>query len=310
MKKQRFIGITVVMAFVFSMAIFSIQARAKENAVFHVQSAEVKEDGTISVSVYLTDTADVGGIDAELVYDASKVTYVGSGLGNSFLDGYGETTHLPDSSTVKCVLIYPEAKKAHGELMYAAFQLNGAESYQPEFRVVDFLDGSDEIQPIPYSITYQQADGNWTDTQDVSGKKAEEEITAEARMAYGAEGDPDRRKEKTAAGEKSAEELMEDSGHKSESEEDDLKKEKDGEGGKEEEKEEKGEKREDPGNEKDKIEKPENGNGNSGNDEIKEDEKIAGKENKPGKNYVLPAFLGAAGILAAITAVCLKRRKK
>ena len=94
MKKQRFIGITVIMAFVFSMAIFSIQARAKENAVFHVQSAEVKEDGTISVSVYLTDTADVGGIDAELVYDASKVIYVGSGLGNSFLDGYGETTHM------------------------------------------------------------------------------------------------------------------------------------------------------------------------------------------------------------------------
>ncbi len=165
---------------------FPLCARAEESAVFHVQASEKQADGTIRVSVYLTDTANLGGVEAELVFDPDKVTYVDSGLGESFKEGYGETNCNAGSNTIKCVTVYPESKTAHGELMYATFQLNGIESYQPEFRVVNMLDSSEEINPIPYTITYQQADGSWTDVQDTSGTVAEESVIAQAKESYGA----------------------------------------------------------------------------------------------------------------------------
>lgn len=188
----------------------AVHVKAADNAVFHVQSSEVKEDGRIRVSVYMTDTDYMGGIDAELVYDPSQVTYVASGLGKTFTDGYG-TTHCDEAtSTVKCVAVYPEAKSAHGELMYAIFQLNGVSSYQPQFQVVDLLDASVEIQPIPYSITYQQADGSWADTQDTSGNVAQASVIADARKTYGADKDQeDSYETELATEEKSAEELLE-----------------------------------------------------------------------------------------------------
>lgn len=172
-----------------------ISVNAEEAAVFHVQASEVRQDGTIRVSVYMTDTVELGGIDAELVYDPVKVTYVSSGRGRSFAGGFGETNCDEASSIVKCVTVYPDAKTAHGELMYAVFKLNGIESYQPEFRVIDLLDASVEIKPIPYTITYQQTDGSWTDTRDGSEKAADENVIAQALEAYGApedmEGRPD-----------------------------------------------------------------------------------------------------------------------
>lgn len=163
-----------------------IAARAEETAAFHVQASEVKEDGTIRVSVYLTDTENLGGIDAELVYDPGKVTYVSSGLGRSFTNGFGETNCDEASSTIKCVTVYQDAKAAHGELMYAVFKLNGIESYQPEFRVVDILDATVELNPVPYTITYQQADGSWTDARDTSEKAADENVITQALEAFGA----------------------------------------------------------------------------------------------------------------------------
>ena len=173
-----------------------VSAKAEEVAVFHVQASEVRPDGTIRVSVYMTDTTDLGGIDAELVYDPAKVTYVSSGRGNSFTGGFGQTNCDEATSTVKCVTVYPEAKTAHGELMYAVFKLNGIESYQPEFRVIDLLDASAEIRPIPYTITYQQTDGSWTDTRDDSEKAADGNVIVQALEAYGApedmEGRPDK----------------------------------------------------------------------------------------------------------------------
>lgn len=172
-----------------------VSVKAEEKAVFHVQASEVRKDGTIRVSVYMTDTAELGGIDAELVYDPAKVTYVSSGRGKSFAGGFGQTNCDEATSTVKCVTVYPDAKTAHGELMYAVFRLNGIESYQPEFRVVDLLDASAEIKPIPYTITYQQADGSFSDTRDGSEKAADENVIAQALEAYGApedlEGRPD-----------------------------------------------------------------------------------------------------------------------
>lgn len=159
---------------------------AEETAVFHVQASEVKEDGTIRVSVYLTDTENLGGIDAELVYDPGKVTYVSSGLGRSFTNGFGQTNCDEAASVIKCVTIYEDAKAAHGELMYAVFKLNGIESYQPEFRVIDMLDATAELNSVPYTITYQQADGNWTETRDTSETAADGSVIAQALEAYGA----------------------------------------------------------------------------------------------------------------------------
>lgn len=180
----------VIFAVIFSFMVGSlglpVAARAEEKAVFHVQASEVKEDGTIRVSVYLTDTENLGGIDAELVYDPGKVTYVSSGLGRSFTNGFGETNCDESTSTIKCVTVYQDAKVAHGELMYAVFKLNGIESYQPEFRVVDMLDATVELNPVPYMITYQQADGNWTDSRDTSEKAADGSVIAQALEAYGA----------------------------------------------------------------------------------------------------------------------------
>lgn len=176
----------VIFSFLAGICGFPMAVRAQETAVFHVQASEVKEDGTIRVSVYLTDTENLGGIDAELVYDPGKVTYVSSGLGRSFTNGFGETNCDEATSTIKCVTVYQDAKAAHGELMYAVFKLNGIESYQPEFRVVDMLDATTELNPVPYTITYQQADGNWTETRDISEKAADGSVIAQALEAYGA----------------------------------------------------------------------------------------------------------------------------
>ncbi len=183
----------IIAAVLLVFAWMPLPARAEETAEFHVQTAEVQEDGTIRVSVYLTNTVNLGGIDAELAYDPSKATYVDSGLGNSFTDGYGETNCVEEESIIKCVTVYTESKAAHGELMYAVFKLNGAESYQPEFRVVDMLDSSTDLNEIPYKITYQQADGKWADKQDASGKAAKPGVAAEAREAYGADEDQENR---------------------------------------------------------------------------------------------------------------------
>lgn len=184
--QEAVIFVMMIVSFMVGILGLPMEARAEETAVFHVQASEVKEDGTIRVSVYLTDTENLGGIDAELVYDPEKVTYVSSGLGRSFTSGFGETNCDEATSTIKCVTVYQDAKAAHGELMYAVFQLNGIESYQPEFRVVDMLDATVELNPVPYTITYQQADGNWTDTRDTSEKAADESVIAQVLEAYGA----------------------------------------------------------------------------------------------------------------------------
>lgn len=175
-----------IWAGVLSVLLIPQQVRAVETAVFHVQTADVQDDGTITVTVYMTDTTELGGVDAELVYDPSKVTYVDSKIGQGFTDGISDINHLPDKATVKCLVIYPDTKTAHGELMQVTFQLADTESYQPELRIIDLVDGSLDIQPIPYMITYQQADGSWTDTQDISGIAADKSVIAEAKRLYSA----------------------------------------------------------------------------------------------------------------------------
>lgn len=179
------------------MCLLPFQVKAAESAVFHVQTADVQEDGTMTATVYMTDTTELGGVDAELVYDASKVTYVDSEIGEGFTDGIGDINHLADRTTVKCLVIYPETKTAHGELMHVTFKLNDAGAYQPEFKIIDLVDGSLEISPIPYTITYQQSDGSWKDTPDTSGIAADKSVIAEAKKSYGA-GDTENKSENSS----------------------------------------------------------------------------------------------------------------
>lgn len=204
MRKIRII-FCVIIGFL-AAAVFSFHAKAADNAVFHVQTADVQEDGTIVVTVYMTDTEDLGGVDAELIYDPAQAAYVSSELGEGFTDGIGETNHLAERAAVKCVVIYPEAKTAHGELMRAVFKLNGAASYQPQFQIVDLVDGSLDIVPIPYTVIYQQADGSWTDTPDVSGVAADKAVIAEAKKLYGAGGENGQNKEEKEEKEEEKEE--------------------------------------------------------------------------------------------------------
>ena len=166
---------------------FSVQAQ--EIADFHVQAAEMLEKDIMRVSVYLTGLTELGGVDAEIHYDPEKVTYISSGLGNSFTDGYGMTNCDEATNTVKCVVMFTGSKTAHGELMYVDFRLNTKEIFQPEFKVTEIVDSSIDIVPIPYTISYQHSDGSWTEERDVSGLQAERSVIEEALAAYGCESD-------------------------------------------------------------------------------------------------------------------------
>lgn len=165
------------------------EIHAEESAYFHVQTAEDMGDGTIRISVYLNGIKDLGGVEAELHYDPQKVSYVSSGIGNSFTDGIGVTNHVESDSMVKCVLAFTSSKDANGEMMYVVFKTNGVASYQPELVIKDVVDSSTEIVSIPYTIQYQQSDGTWSDTEDQTGKVAEEEVIKEAKAEFAAKTD-------------------------------------------------------------------------------------------------------------------------
>lgn len=182
-KKIRVFGIVIAAAF--WIACPGLTACAEEKAEFRVQAAEVAGDGTMSVSVYLTGTSNLGGVDVDVVYDPAKVRYISSRLGEGFSDGYGETHCIEQSSLIRCAVIYAGRKEAHGELINVKFQLNEGKAYQPELRVREVLDASNEVKDIPYTIVYQQSDGNWNMKQDTSGKKADKSIIMKEKEAYG-----------------------------------------------------------------------------------------------------------------------------
>lgn len=187
-KGMKFTGSAFILLF-FMMLAPIIPVKAEETAIFKVQASEVLEDGTIRVSVYLNEISNLGGIDAELVYEPDMLTYISSGLGKGFLDGYGTTHYDADTSTIKCIAIFQKAKSTQGEIMHAVFQLNNVESYQPEFRVVNLIDSSVELNSIPYIISYQQEDGSWADIQDKSNQRADDSVIQEAKNLYASEAD-------------------------------------------------------------------------------------------------------------------------
>ena len=189
-KKEIFEKIIFGICLFFTFCFFTVSdVQAEEKAEFHVQTAEEMEDGTIRVSVYLNGISDLGGVEAELHYDPEKVSYVSSGIGNSFTDGIGVTNHVESESIIKCVLAFTSSKNAAGEMMYAIFKPNNIASYQPELVIKDIVDSSAEIISIPYTIQYQQSDGTWSDLEDGSEQKAKQTVIEEARREFAAKED-------------------------------------------------------------------------------------------------------------------------
>lgn len=152
------------------------EVRAEDNAAFQVKAGVTGADNTIRISVWLTGVDNLGGVEVLMSYNPDKVTFVESNLGGDFLDGYGETNCIEEESVVKCVSVYPERKKADGELFYSVFRLKEGESYQPEIIVNELFDSSVDIHAIPYEITYQMADGEWSNVPDTSNEVASQEI--------------------------------------------------------------------------------------------------------------------------------------
>lgn len=190
MKKIRKLRI-VLLAILFLFQFEPMKFEASSAATFYVQTAAVLEDNTIEVCVYLDEVDDIGGIDLELVYDTEKVSFVSSSLGPSLQSSLSDIYHNEENGEIHYVIIYSNAKSAHGILLRATFQLKEGKSYQPQLLINDLLDNSIEINEIPYTITYQQADGTWLDTQDMSGQAADETVIEETLDKYGAPEDLD-----------------------------------------------------------------------------------------------------------------------
>lgn len=156
----------------------NMTAYAAELATITVHTAKVNNDGEITVSIYISNAANLGGVDATLSYDSEKVEYVSSEIGKSYKNNFGETNHIAEKNAVKFVSVYENAKNDNAELFSVRFKMkdNNAEVYQPTLEIVDLIDGSIEIHDIPYQIKYQQSNGAEIDTPDTSGTAASEEI--------------------------------------------------------------------------------------------------------------------------------------
>ena len=184
-------SIAILFVLLCGIVLSGINVQAQDSAVFRVQTAEVKENGTINVVIYLTGVSNLGAVDAELIYDPEKVSYVNARSGESLKSTYADIYHNKEKSLIKYVTLYTEPQQASGILMEATFQLQDGESYQPQLNVVDIIDNSGEIKDIPYSITYQQADGTWSETPDISEQKADVGVIEKTLETYGADADKD-----------------------------------------------------------------------------------------------------------------------
>lgn len=167
----------------------SIPTYADESAAFYVQTAAALSDGMIRVSVYLKDADNLAGIDAELFFDSTKVSFEGSSLGDSYSGSYSDINYDNENSKVHYVMLYPDGNNNNGILFTVDFKVTGEKSYQPELKINSLIDSSDEMNEIPYSIKYQQADGSWSDNIDRSGKIAEKKVIDNTLKKYGSEAD-------------------------------------------------------------------------------------------------------------------------
>lgn len=123
-------------------------------------------------------------------FDSAKVSFEGSSLGKAFSSSYADINYDKDNSKVHYVMLYPDGVSGDGIMMTVDFKLLGTDkSYQPELKINSLIDSSNEMNEIPYSIKYQQADGNWSDNTDQSGNIADKKIIADTLKEYGSKED-------------------------------------------------------------------------------------------------------------------------
>jgi hypothetical protein len=168
---------------------FRAQTAAADTAAFYVQTASILQDGVIEVSVYLDDAQNVGGIDAKMSFDPERVEFVESSLGASLSSRLADINYDADNHSIHYIVLYADSVDAHGILFTATFQLKEGESYQPELEVLDLIDNSDELNDIPYRISYQQYDGTWEEKPDDSATAADEKVIEATLEELGAEAD-------------------------------------------------------------------------------------------------------------------------
>ncbi len=168
----------------------SIPTYADESAAFYVQTAAALSDGMIRVSVYLKDADNLAGIDAELFFDQTKVSFEGSSLGDSYSSSYSDIYCDNEKSSIHYVMLYPNGNTEDGIVFTADFKLIGSDkSYQPELKVNSLIDNSEDMKEISYSIKYQQSDGKWSDNTDQSGNLADKTIIEDTLKQYGSKTD-------------------------------------------------------------------------------------------------------------------------
>lgn len=169
--------ILVSLMLLFGLILQGKMVNAAGTATFTVKTALLHEDGTFTVSVYVSGAENVGGIDLSLQYDSSVAEYVSSEIEDAYAGGIGETNHLAESSTVKCVSVYEPGITANGEVFSVDFRMKEeGKVTQPTLTVNDFVDGTAEINDIPSQVLYQQNDGSESETPDTSGQTAALEI--------------------------------------------------------------------------------------------------------------------------------------
>lgn len=139
---------------------------AEEKAVISVQAADITEDGSVTVEIYIKNVKNFGGMDISLIYDAKQLTYVDSELQGIFAEGFGETNHIAKENTVKIVAIYPDAIEKDGKAATVTFKLKTQNMQLPTLQVNDFVDASLEIKDIPFEVQYRQADGTQSTTPE------------------------------------------------------------------------------------------------------------------------------------------------
>lgn len=131
--------------------------QAAETAIVTVHTAQVNEEGTFTVGVYISGAENIGGVEFSMVYNPENVTYVESSLSPAFAGQFGETNNIEEKATVKCVAAFNEGIYENTEVFHVVFKSkkDSVNVYQPQLQVIDLVDATPEISDIPYQVRYQ-----------------------------------------------------------------------------------------------------------------------------------------------------------
>ena len=146
---------------------------AENRVTIVVQETDVKEDGNLTIEIYLKNLKNLGGLDFSLIYDSKKLSYINSELQGNFAKGFGETNHISKESMVRIVSIYQSPVEEDGKVATITFNPKTEEIDLPKLQVNDLVDASLEIKNIPFEVQYQKREMELTtkEPEPESGKE-------------------------------------------------------------------------------------------------------------------------------------------